>query len=60
MPKNDKNPITSVIVVTNTLEAIAGSIFNFLSVIGTKIPKSPATIMFKIIDIEMINERVVS
>ena len=42
--------MTSVIVVTNTLEAIAGSILNFLSDTGTKIPKSPATIIFRIID----------
>ena len=29
MPKNDRKPITSVIVVTKTLDAIAGSILNF-------------------------------
>ena len=29
-PKNERKPITSVIVVTNTLEAIAGSMLNFL------------------------------
>ena len=28
MPKKDKKPITSVIVVTKTLDAKAGSIFN--------------------------------
>ena len=60
MPKKDRNPITSVIVVTNTLDAIAGSILNFLSVIGTKIPNNPATIIFNIIDIDMINESVAS
>ena len=56
-PKKDKNPITSVIVVTKTLEAKAGSIFNFFSDTGTNIPKSPATIMFKIIDTPINNER---
>ena len=40
-------------VVTKTLEAMAGSIFNFFKVTGTKIPNSPATIMFKIIDAEI-------
>ena len=60
MPKKDKKPITSVIVVTKTLDATAGSILNFLRVIGTKIPNKPATIMFNIIDIDMINERVIS
>ena len=56
MPRKDKNPITSVIVVTNTLEAIAGSIFIFLSVTGTNIPNSPATIIVNTIDIEIISE----
>ena len=60
MPKKDKNPITSVIVVTKTLEAIAGSMFIFFKETGTKIPNSPATIMFKTIEIDIINERVVS
>ena len=35
--------------MTKTLEARAGSIFNFLSETGTKIPNKPATIIFKII-----------
>ena len=56
-PKNDKKPITSVIVVTKTLEAKAGSIFNFFKDTGTNIPKSPATIIFKIIDTAINNER---
>ena len=56
-PRKDKNPITSVIVVTKTLEANAGSIFNFLSETGTKIPKRPATIIFKIIEIPINIER---
>ena len=56
----DKKPITSVIVVTNTLEPIAGSIFSLFNVTGTKIPNNPATIMFSTIDIEIINESVVS
>ena len=60
MPKKDKKPITSVIVVTNTLDATAGSILNFLSVIGTKIPNKPATIMFNTIEIDIINDSVVS
>ena len=50
MPKKERNPITSVIVVTNTLEAIAGSIFNFFNETGTSIPNNPATIIFKTID----------
>ena len=40
--------MTSVIVVTKTLDARAGSIFNFLRETGTKIPNKPATIIFKI------------
>ena len=60
MPKNDRKPITSVIVVTKTLDAIAGSILNFFKVIGIKIPKRPATIIFSIIEIEIIRDRVVS
>ncbi|SVA68121.1 uncharacterized protein METZ01_LOCUS120975, partial [marine metagenome] len=39
-----------VIVVTNTLDAIAGSMLNFLSDTGTKIPNSPATIIFNTIE----------
>ena len=42
--------MTSVIVVTKTLEAIAGSILNFFSETGTKMPNMPATIIFNIID----------
>ena len=60
MPKNERKPITSVIVVTKTLEAIAGSMLNFFNVIGTNIPKSPATIIFKTIDIEIIKDNVIS
>ena len=44
--KKDKKPTTSVIVVTKTLEAKAGSILNFLRDTGTKIPNNQATIMF--------------
>ena len=58
--KNDKNPITSVIVVTKTLEAKAGSIFNSFKDTGTKIPNSPATIIFKIIDIPISKENIIS
>ena len=50
--------MTSVIVVTKTLDAIAGSILNFLREIGTKIPKRPATIIFKTMDIEIIKDKV--
>ncbi len=60
MPKKDKKPITSVIVVTKTLEAIAGSIFIFLSDTGTSMPNNPATIIFRTMEIDIINERVVS
>ena len=59
-PKNETKPITSVIVVTNTPEAIAGSIFIFFKVTGTKIPKRPAIIIVKIIEMEIIIERVLS
>ena len=56
MPKNDKNPITSVIVVTKTLDAKAGSMLNFFKETGTKIPNSPATTIVNTIEIEIINE----
>ena len=49
--------MTSVIVVTKTLEAKAGSMFNFFSDTGTKIPNKPATIIFKIIEIPINSER---
>ena len=49
--------MTSVIVVTKTLDAIAGSILNFLSVTGIKIPNKPATIIFNIIEIEIIIDK---
>ena len=45
-------------VVTKTLEAIAGSILNLFKDIGIKIPNRPATIMFRIIEIEIISESV--
>ena len=41
-------------VVTNTLDAIAGSILNFFRVIGTKIPNKPATIIVIIIETDII------
>ena len=47
--------MTSVIVVTKTLDDIAGSIFIFFRVTGIKIPKSPATIIVKTIEIDIIN-----
>ena len=49
--------MTSVIVVTKTLDAKAGSIFNFFKETGTNIPNKPATIIFKIIEIPINNER---
>ena len=49
--------MTSVIVVTKTLEAKAGSMFNFFNETGTRIPNNPATIIFKIMEIPINNER---
>ena len=46
--------MTSVIVVTKTLDDIAGSIFIFFSVTGINIPNKPATIIVKTIEIEII------
>ena len=40
--KNAKNPTTSVTVVTNAVDATAGSIFMRSSAIGIKIPETPA------------------
>ena len=37
-------------VVTKTLDAMAGSILNFFNETGISIPNKPATIIFKIID----------
>ena len=48
--------MTSVIVVTKTLEAIAGSMLNFFNVIGTNIPNNPATIIFRTIETDIIIE----
>lgn len=42
-PKNTKNPIISVAVVTKIELAIAGSIFTDFRIKGTSAPKSPAT-----------------
>ena len=47
-PKNDKKPNTSVIVVSITPEASAGSILNLFNVSGIKVPANPAIIRFKI------------
>ncbi len=52
--------MTSVIVVTKTLEAIAGSTLNFFRLIGIKIPNNPATIMFNTIDMDIINDKIES
>ena len=60
MPKKDKKPITSVIVVTKTLDASAGSILSFFNETGTKIPNKPATIMFKTIDMDISKDRLAS
>ena len=43
-PKKDKNPNTSVIVVSITPDAKAGSIFNLSNVNGIIVPAKPATI----------------
>ena len=43
--------------MTNTLEAIAGSMLNFLREIGTKIPNNPATIIFSTIDIAINSDK---
>ena len=45
-----------MIVVTKTLDAIAGSIFIFFNVTGTTIPNNPATTIVKTIEIEIIKE----
>ncbi len=47
-------------VVTKTLDANAGSILNFLSETGTKIPNNPATIIFKIIEIPISKDKLTS
>ena len=60
MPRNERNPITSVLVVTKTLDANAGSILNFFNQMGTRIPNNPATIIFNTIDIDIIRDRVIS
>ena len=52
--------MTSVIVVTKTLDAIAGSISIFFNAMGTKIPNNPATIMVNIIDKDIIIESIES
>ena len=57
IPRKDKKPITSVTVVTKTLDAKAGSILIFFKVTGIKIPNNPATIMFKTMDAAIIIER---
>ena len=52
--------MTSVIVVTKTLDAIAGSILNFFNETGTKIPNKPATIIFNIIDMAIQIDKFIS
>ena len=47
---------TSVMVVTKTLDAIAGSIFIFFKVNGTNIPNKPAIIIVRTIEIAIIIE----
>ena len=50
----------SVIVVTKTLDDIAGSILNFFNETGTKIPNNPAAIIFNIIEIEISIDKLIS
>ena len=50
-PKNERNPKTSVIVVSITLDAKAGSILNLFKVKGINIPAMPAINKFNIIAI---------
>ena len=47
-------------VVTKTLDAIAGSILNFLRETGTSIPNNPATIIFNIIAIPINTDKYIS
>ena len=47
-------------MVTNTLEAIAGSILNFFRETGTNIPNKPATIMFNTIDAAIKIDKLIS
>ena len=47
-------------MVTNTLDDIAGSIFILFKVTGTRIPKRPAIIIVRIIEIEIIIESLIS
>jgi len=58
--QKDKKPITSVIVVTKTLEAIAGSILNFFRETGTNIPNKPATIIFNTMEIAIKIDKLIS
>ena len=58
--QKETKPITSVIVVTKTLDAIAGSIFIFFNDTGTKIPKRPATTIVSTIEIDIIKDNCVS
>ena len=53
-PRKDTNPVTSVIVVTQTLDEIAGSIFIFFKETRINIPNNSATIIVKIMEIEII------
>ena len=48
-PKKDRKPNTSVIVVSITPEANAGSILSLFNVIGINVPANPAIIKFIII-----------
>ena len=56
-PKNKKNPRTSVAVVKNIEEEIAGSICSFSRIIGIINPKNPEIIRFPIIAKKIINPR---
>ena len=56
-PRNRKKPNTSVAVVKNIEEDIAGSICSFSKIIGIINPKNPEIIKFPIIAKKIINPR---
>ncbi len=56
-PKKTKKPNVSVAVVKNIPEDKAGSIFNFLNVIGTKNPIEQANVKLNIIEHKAITDK---
>src|SRR5262249_35828740 len=48
-PRNDRNPPTSVQVVTKTVEASAGSAFSLFRISGITVPEIPAITRLRII-----------